>query len=92
MKISGFPGYEIDKSGRVFRNGREVQSYDKGRGYKQVKLYRNGQRYTKSIHRLMMSEPEGLDVDHKDNNKSNNHWTNLQVISHRDNVRRRFLK
>jgi hypothetical protein len=44
-----------------------------------------------SVHRLVACKyigqcPEGLETSHKDGKKQNNHWTNLEYISHRDNI------
>jgi hypothetical protein len=39
-----------------------------------------------------MGEPEGKDVDHIDNNKGDNNISNLQDLSHKDNVRKIFKK
>lgn len=89
MKVKGFPGYAVTSDGKVFREGKEVKSYDNGQGYRQVKLYRNGQRFTKNVHRLVAGEPN-LDVDHKDGNKSNNKSKNLQSLPHKENVKKAF--
>jgi len=88
-KVKGFPGYAVTSDGKVFREGKEVQSYDNGQGYRQVKLYRNGQRFTKNVHRLVAGEPN-QDVDHKDGNKSNNSIKNLQSLPHKENVKKAF--
>lgn len=92
MKIKGFPEYKVTSDGKVFRRGREVKSYDNGNGYRQVKLYKDGKRYTKNVHRLVAGEPAGKDVDHKDWNRSNNSSKNLQKMSHRDNIKKNFKK
>lgn len=88
--IKGFPNYKID-SGKVINTdtGREVKSYDNGQGYKQVKLWKNGKRYTKNVHRLIKGEPD-CDVHHEDGNKGNNTSNNLKPISHRENIRKIF--
>jgi len=95
IDIKGFKNYKVTKSGKVFKLSggklREVKPYDNGQGYKQVKLYKGGQRYTKNIHRLVMKEPR-LDVDHIDENKGNNSSDNLQELSHSDNIRKSFKK
>lgn len=88
-KIKGFPEYTITSNGKVFRRGKEIKSYDNGQGYRQVKLYKNGTRYTKNVHRLVLGEPS-KDVDHKDGNKANNNIKNLQQLSHKDNVKKAF--
>lgn len=90
--IKGFPEYTVTSNGKVFRRGKEVKSYDNGcgsPGYRQVKLFKNGKRYTKNVHRLVLGEPS-KDVDHKDGNKANNNRKNLQQLSHKDNVKKAF--
>jgi len=87
--VKGFPGYAVTSDGKVFREGKEVKSYDNGQGYRQVKLYRNGKRFTKNVHRLVAGEPD-KDVDHKDGNKANNTANNLQSIPHQENVKKAF--
>lgn len=87
--IKGFPEYTVTSNGKVFRRGKEVKSYDNGQGYRQVKLFKNGKRYTKNVHRLVLGEPL-KDVDHKDGNKANNNRKNLQQLSHKDNVKKAF--
>lgn len=95
MKIKGFPGYEVTEDGEVYaKNGKKMHPYDKGNGYKQVKLFKDGKKYPKSIHKLVV-ESRGdnrgdLDIDHIDGNKSNNKSSNLRLIKHRDNVKRIF--
>lgn len=88
--IKGFPEYSVTSDGKVFHGDKEVKSYDNGQGYRQVKLYKDGQRYTKNVHRLMIGEPKTGDVDHKDGNPSNNTIDNLQNISHQENVKKVF--
>lgn len=73
----------------------------------QNSLDSNGRRYVclsinnnpirKPIHRLVAEVfirhiEEGETVDHKDNNKLNNHFTNLEIISREENVRRFISK
>ncbi len=63
------------------------------RGYELVVLQKNGSSSTKKIHQLVATAflnhtPCGfkLVVDHIDNNPLNNNVSNLQIISHRENV------
>lgn len=87
--IKGFPNYTVTDTGKVFRNGKEVKSYDNDQGYRQVKLWKDGKRFTKQVHRLVLGEPS-KDVDHIDGNKANNVKKNLQKLSHKDNVKKAF--
>jgi hypothetical protein len=91
IKIKGFKDYTVTSNGKVFKRGKEIKAYlNRGGGYKQVKLWKNGHRVTKQVSRLVAGEPIGKDVDHKDFNKLNNNKSNLQVLTHRQNVLRNF--
>ena len=60
-------------------------------GYKRVSLSKNGIVKTISVHRLVaITFVEGdskLTVNHKDGNKLNNHYSNLEFISSSQNVK-----
>lgn len=44
---------------------------------------------TISMHRVIMGDPQGMDVHHVDNDGLNNRLSNLEVITHRENIRAR---
>lgn len=76
------------------------------RGYMQVVLYKNSKPYKRSIHRLVaeafIPNPENKpQVNHKDENPSNNcvnnlewcdNWYNTHYGNHIENVRKKHLK
>ena len=66
------------------------QSTHKGTGYKYVCLCRNGVCKTFYIHRLVaelfLGHEADLEVNHKDGNKANNHISNLEWVTHHENV------
>jgi len=82
----------------VFKDGRKrkfkgkIKSCRKNnRGYLQVILYKNDKSFNYLVHRLVakafLPNPESLpQVDHIDNDQSNNKLSNLQWISNRDNT------
>tara|TARA_R110002074_G_scaffold345789_1_gene516187 strand:+ start:98 stop:574 length:477 start_codon:yes stop_codon:yes gene_type:complete len=94
--IRGYGGdYKVSNYGRVisvkFIKIKEL-SYGVTRGYRFVNLYNKNTRKTRYIHKLVAEyfinhEPCGykIVVDHIDNNKINNHESNLQLITHREN-------
>lgn len=60
-------------------------------GYAQVNLYVSGMCTHFSVHQLVALVfigvcPEGYTVNHKDGNKLNNHWTNLEYVSYSSNT------
>lgn len=60
-------------------------------GYPQAGLYRNGKRRLINVHRLVATAfisppPEGMEINHKDGNKANNVVSNLEWVTHRQNM------
>ena len=93
-KIKGYEDvldiYFIDKRGFVFsqQTNKKLVICDNGKGYKVASLKIKGKRKWKKayIHRLVaMAYVEGynekLEVNHKDENKANNHYTNLEWVT-----------
>ena len=96
LDISGYEGlYQISNFGRVksfyFRNPRILKPH-KVKGYSNVELYKNKKKKQFYIHRLVMENfcpienMNVLDVNHKDEDKSNNHISNLEWMTHKDNL------
>lgn len=86
--IDRYPEYEIDEYGTVRRKDtlyiRKPYSFY---GHERVILNRDGR--AESVARLVaetyISNPEGkTDIRHIDGNKSNNHISNLEWVSHSD--------
>lgn len=46
----------------------------------------NGQDTTKSLHRLIMGDPKGKLIDHKNGNTLDNRKSNLRICSHSENA------
>ncbi len=66
-------------------------------GYNIVSLSKDGIRKTFNTHTLVArsfigSKPDGLVVDHRDNDKSNNSHSNLRYITQRQNAYRGYKK
>ena len=96
LNISGYEGlYQISNFGRVksfyFKNHRILKPH-KVKGYSNVELYKNKKKKQFYIHRLVMENfcpienMNVLDVNHKDEDKSNNHISNLEWMTHKDNL------
>ena len=84
--------YEVSSHGRI-RNlrGKIKDQQDNGKGYLFVNLYRNGQQKNFYVHRLVANafipNPHNLtDVNHIDENKTNNCVENLEWVSHKNNM------
>ena len=100
--IIGYEGiYQVSNKGNVFSIERMAQGRKCGGitlkpkhrrdGYLHVGLYRNGKMKNKLIHRLVLEafveNPKNLpEVNHKDENKTNNDLSNLEWCSGRYNV------
>lgn len=77
--------------------GRMLKPKYGGKGYHQVNLHKNGVSKTKYVHRLVaeafIPNPKGfLEVNHKDENKSNNESSNLEWCTRNYNMNYGTLK
>ena len=89
--------YKVSNLGRIlslnYRNTGKSElmtPFDSGDGYLKVQLWKNGKYKTCSVHRLVaetfLENPENLpEVNHIDEDKTNNRVDNLEWKSHRDN-------
>ena len=94
IDIAGYEGlYAITEDGKVWgyrHQGFMAQRKNRG-GYLYTGLRKNGKKRSYEIHRLVaiayIPNPENLpEVNHKDENKSNNHVSNLEWVTHKENV------
>ena len=103
-KIKRNTNYSINKKGEI-RNDKSMrilkQFYNKKRknAYKVVKLYENNVGKTIAVHRLMAetykghsNSETGLVIDHDNDNKFDNSFENLNIVTQRDNVRKYYSK
>jgi len=84
-EILEFPNYQISNFGNVIniKKNKQMHPYLKKSGYVVIRLSNKGQAVECKIHRLVaiafITNPDNLPfVNHKDENKSNNHYTNLE--------------
>ena len=93
--VDGFEGhYQVSDHGRVrsIKKGILVLKGEyQHNGYKRVCLWKDGRQYRKLIHRLVaiafLQNPNDYsDVNHLDEDKKNNHVTNLQWCTHLYNM------
>ena len=86
--IKGYDGkYYVSNYGRIKSTYHASEKFlipiNSGRGYLQVALFKNHKSTKFLVHRLVaeyfVENPNGLYfVNHKDENKSNNHFSNLE--------------
>ena len=89
--------YEIEEDGAVFskRKGKYIKPQQNSFGYMFYYISTDGFRKWIFTHTLVAlkyigKRPVGCDIRHKDNNKGNNHYKNLEYISHSENILRSY--
>lgn len=91
--VSSNPNYIVSNSGRIRRKGSTADhSVRDSKGYLTVDLYNNGIRKTERVHRLVAKEfipnPNNKpEVNHIDGNKKNNHYSNLEWVTTKENCK-----
>lgn len=97
--IKDFPQYQVSNLGRILslknpKSPKILKGQITKKGYHQVHLRDlNGKNYSKQVHRLVLEtflpcpNMNILEVNHKDENKLNNNLSNLEWITHMENVR-----
>lgn len=93
--VLGFPQYRVSSFGRVYSKRRErlLKPNNANNGYQMVALFgdQNKRKYC-LLHRVVYEAfygaiPNGLYVNHKDEDKHNNHLDNLELVTFSENVR-----
>lgn len=82
--------YLISEDGRVFSEfrNRELIPQDNGNGYLKTILHIDGIAVSRYIHRMVAETyllDKSIQVNHKDGNKYNNHISNLEWVTNREN-------
>ena len=92
--------YAVSNLGRVkslrFSPSKDIYQTTTNCGYKQVKLHKFGKAKQIGVHRLVAmmfvdGYSENLEVNHKDLNKENNVYTNLEWVTRADNQKHQYL-
>lgn len=89
--------YVVNEYGEVFsllgRKVKKLKPYVNSKGYAMYRLRVNGKTIQRSAHFLSywvnighFDKSDGLQIDHIDDNKLNNHYTNLRRVTPRDNI------
>ena len=91
--------YQISNYGRLkslkWRKGRLLKLSPNKHGYVEKQLYKNNEYINKKVHRLVaeafIPNPNNLpEVNHKDGNKENNHVSNLEWCTSKENIWHRY--
>lgn len=95
-KIPSFPNYEICPHGEILslRTGNRISQHLTHHRYLRVNLRQNKKSYNRYVHGLVAEtflgpKPSGLQVDHIDGDKSNNHISNLRYVTPEFNLSHR---
>lgn len=97
ISAKGFPDYEVSNEGDVRnkKTGRILKPQLGSHGYEAMSLRKDKQAYTVRVHRVVADSfydgnHEELDVNHADGNKRNNHISNLEFCTRKENIRHAF--
>jgi len=88
--------YLIREDGCLYtqKKNRLLKGMVNNAGYRQYFLDDKWEFAHRLVGEYFVTKPEGWDenyeIDHLDENKLNNHWTNLEWVTHQENVRRSF--
>lgn len=94
-KFRNYDNYEVYENGRIFSyyTNKWLKPGTRKDGYQQVVLFDNeGKPKTYLVHRVVYESvtgepiPKGYEINHLSENKTENFFANLQLISHKDNI------
>lgn len=90
--IVAYPKTFMNNGNLLFKKGYTVSVSEDSSGYLKATLRdAGGNKSAPKVHRLVAEtflgdRPDGMEINHKDGNKLNNNVSNLEYISHKDNV------
>lgn len=91
--IRGYENYSVTEDGRVYnKKGKLKHSFKNEYGYHIVTLFKNNKQKSMRVARLVaiayIDNPLSLpEVNHKDGNKDNNHYSNLEWCTRSHNTK-----
>lgn len=98
--VHGFPMYEVSSIGQIRRSSpdkrnhrlREMRIFSNKIGYKWLTLYDGEKYFRQYVHRVVAVAflgiiPSGKQINHKDGNKDNNYFMNLEFVTPKENIR-----
>lgn len=88
--IPGFPGYSVTSAGAVYGPQGKLSPRKDPDGYDRVDIRVKGKRFTRFVHTLVEKTfgGNGKEVDHKNGNRTDNRASNLETVSHQENMNR----
>ena len=98
LQIKDFPDYYVTDTGDVYsrnyhKTGRvkKLKPVETAHGYLAVHLFKDNKRHQKHVHRLVaetfVSNPKNKpEINHIDGDKQNNCATNLEFVTHLENI------
>ena len=94
--LKNFPSYNVSSYGRIMniKTQRILKTFINEKGYQTVCLRKNNKQYTVRVHKLIaetfLGMHPGMDVKHKDRNRSNNHVDNLEWCTRKETINNAF--
>ena len=93
--IPNFEDYQITKDGQVIGKFGKKLKQTLNTNYPKICLHKNGNRYNKYTHRLVLETfigpcPKEMECNHKDGNKSNNNLSNLEWVTRLENEKHAY--
>lgn len=98
MERTDWNGYLVTSAGEIFSkraNGKKLTPHPNHKGYAMVGVMVDGVLYKKAVHSIIAEcflgeRPKGYQIDHIDNDKTNNRADNLQYITPSENVKKSY--
>lgn len=90
LPIPGFDGYQVSNFGRFKKSsGKDVLPQKTSNGYLRFSATISGKRVFRLVHRIVaevfIGPINGMEINHKDFDKKNNHVSNLEIVTHAEN-------
>ena len=95
-KLVNYPGYSITEDGIVFshKSNKWLKPYKGRLGYMTYNLYGKHRLAHRLVAECYLPKPTKcqIEIDHIDENRSNNNYKNLQWVSHKRNCELSFIR